>query len=212
MFVCSPNNPTGTVEPRDDRRAARSRRGRAGALLVVDEAYGEFAPWSALELVDDDRPLVVVRTYSKVWSLAALRLGFAVAPPWVVAELEKVVLPYHLVGADAARGHDRARLRAPRWSSGSRRSSRSGAGCSPRSPSIDRHRPCARRAPTSCCSASHGDAHELWQRLLDRGVLVRDFSRWPRLDGCLRVTVGTPDENDAFLAALARVAPRRSAA
>jgi histidinol-phosphate aminotransferase len=48
----------------------------------------------------------------------------------------------------------------------------------------------------------HGEGHALWQRLVDRGVLVRDFSRWPRLDECLRVTVGTPEENDAFLAAL----------
>ena len=52
-----------------------------------------------------------------------------------------------------------------------------------------------------------GDAHELWKRLLDRRVLVRDFSRWPRLDGCLRVTIGTPEENDAFLAALKEEVP-----
>jgi histidinol-phosphate aminotransferase len=50
-----------------------------------------------------------------------------------------------------------------------------------------------------------GDAHDLWERLLDRGVLVRDFSRWPRVEGCLRVTVGTPAENDALLAALKEV-------
>jgi histidinol-phosphate aminotransferase len=48
----------------------------------------------------------------------------------------------------------------------------------------------------------HGDAHALWQRLVDRGVLVRDFSAWPRLADCLRVTVGTPEESDTFLAAL----------
>jgi histidinol-phosphate aminotransferase len=48
----------------------------------------------------------------------------------------------------------------------------------------------------------HGDGHALWQELVDRGVLVRDCSGWPRLHDCLRVTVGTPDENDAFLAAL----------
>ena len=48
----------------------------------------------------------------------------------------------------------------------------------------------------------HGDAHGLWERLLGQGVLVRDLSRWPRVEGCLRVTVGTPDENDAFVAAL----------
>ena len=52
-----------------------------------------------------------------------------------------------------------------------------------------------------------GDAHELWERLLERGVLVRDFSSWPGVEGCLRVTVGTPAENDAFLAALGAVLP-----
>ena len=78
VFVCSPNNPTGTVEPRATVEAApRPVVDHGPGLLVVDEAYGEFADWSALELVDDDVPLVVVRTYSKVWSLAALRLGFA---------------------------------------------------------------------------------------------------------------------------------------
>ena len=48
----------------------------------------------------------------------------------------------------------------------------------------------------------HGDGHALWQELVDRGVLVRDCSGWPRLEDCLRVTIGTPEENDAFLAAL----------
>src|SRR5205807_10043714 len=68
----------------------------APGLLVVDEAYGQFAPWSALALVDDDRPLVVTRTYSKTWSMAAARLGYLVGPSWLVRELDKVVLPYHL--------------------------------------------------------------------------------------------------------------------
>ena len=64
------------------RRGHRPRRcstSRPGSL-VVDEAYGQFAPWSALELVDDDRPLVVTRTYSKTWSMAAARLGYLVGP------------------------------------------------------------------------------------------------------------------------------------
>jgi histidinol-phosphate aminotransferase len=52
-----------------------------------------------------------------------------------------------------------------------------------------------------------GDAHDLWERLLGRGVLVRDFSSWPRVEGCLRITVGTPAENDVFLAALDAVLP-----
>ena len=68
----------------------------APGLVVVDEAYGQFAPWSALELVDDDAPLVVTRTYSKTWSMAAARLGYLVGPRWLVDELSEVVLPYHL--------------------------------------------------------------------------------------------------------------------
>ncbi|HEY4398182.1 MAG TPA: aminotransferase class I/II-fold pyridoxal phosphate-dependent enzyme, partial [Acidimicrobiia bacterium] len=93
VFLCSPNNPTGTVEPDATVEALLDA---TDGLVVVDEAYGEFAEHSAIRLVADERPLVVARTYSKVWSMAALRLGFCVAPPWVVEELEKVVLPYHL--------------------------------------------------------------------------------------------------------------------
>ena len=120
-------------QPDRHGRVARDRRGAAGAvidhgpgLLVVDEAYGEFADWSALELVGDDVPLVVVRTYSKVWSLAALRLGFAVGPAAVVAELEKVVLPYHLsaptqlAGIEALRFDDEMRERVQHARGGAR--------------------------------------------------------------------------------------------
>ena len=79
-------------------------QGGYSTTLVVDEAYGEFADRTALDEVDEDRAIVVVRTYSKVWSMAALRLGYCVAPTWVVDELEKVVLPYHLAAATQAAG------------------------------------------------------------------------------------------------------------
>lgn len=198
VFVCSPNNPTGTVEPASTIEALLEAA--SDALVVVDEAYGEFAPWSAFRLVRDERPLVVVRTYSKVWSMAALRLGFAVAPPWVVDELEKVVLPYHLASATQIAGRlaldlgdemdDRVRrLVAERERVAGELERVDGLTVYPSGANFLLFRPA-------------GDGHECWQRLVDRGVLVRDFSRWPRLDGCLRVTIGTPDENDAFLAAL----------
>lgn len=199
-FLCSPNNPTGTVEPRDTVEAVLDRVADGGGLLVVDEAYGEFADWSAIELVDESRPLAVVRTYSKVWSMAAVRLGFCVAPEWMVAELEKVVLPYHLsaptqlAGTLALRHDDDMRERVARLRS-------------------ERERVAAALATVERVTAFpsganfvlfrfDGDGHRLWEVLLDRGVLVRDFSRWPRLAECLRVTIGTPEENDAFLAAL----------
>ena len=92
-FLCSPNNPTGLVEPEANVRALLEH---VPGLLVVDEAYGQFAPWSALSLVDEDRPIVVTRTFSKTWSMAAARLGYLVGPRWLVDELEKVALPYHL--------------------------------------------------------------------------------------------------------------------
>ncbi|MGZ4725157.1 MAG: aminotransferase class I/II-fold pyridoxal phosphate-dependent enzyme, partial [Ilumatobacteraceae bacterium] len=92
-FLCSPNNPTGLVEPPENVGAVLAAQ---TGLLVVDEAYGQFADWSALSLIDEETPIVVSRTFSKTWSMAASRLGYLVGPSWLVAELDKVALPYHL--------------------------------------------------------------------------------------------------------------------
>jgi histidinol-phosphate aminotransferase len=203
VFLCSPNNPTGMVEPPETVRSVLDLVRGTGALLVVDEAYGQFAPWSALDLVDDDTPLVVTRTFSKTWSMAAARLGYLIGPTWAVDELHKVVLPYHLdafkqAAAVAALEHvdemnarvaglveERGRLCAALgdlpvevWPSGA---------------NFVLFRP------------QRHDGRKVWQGLLERSVLVRDCSSWPRLDGCLRVTVGTADEDDAFLTALQEV-------
>ena len=196
-FLCSPNNPTGLVDPPDVVRAVLDA---APGLVVVDEAYAQFSDWTALDLVDDDVPLVVVRTFSKTWSMAAARLGYLVGPRWVVGALETVVLPYHLDAAKQlagrlALGHvaemdarvkqivaERERLaealRLPRWTR-------------------------SRAAPTSSCS-DRPTVPRCGRRSSTAGVLVRDCSGWPRLANCLRVTVGTPEENDRFLAALER--------
>jgi histidinol-phosphate aminotransferase len=197
VLLCSPNNPTGTL---DDPGLAGALADAGDGLVVIDEAYGEFADHSAVSAVRDDGRIVVVRTYSKVWSLAALRLGFCVAPPWVVSELEKVVLPYHLAAPTQLAGLVALRfgaemdtrverLRAERERMATALQSVDGISVFPSGANF-----LLLKAP--------GDGHGLWRRLVDRGVLVRDFSRWPRLDDCLRVTVGTPAENDAFLAAL----------
>jgi histidinol-phosphate aminotransferase len=196
-FLCSPNNPTGMLEPEDLVRAVAAE---APGLVVVDEAYGQFAPWSALELVDGERPLVVTRTFSKTWSMAAARLGYLVGPAWLVAELDKVVLQYHLDAVKQAAGaaaldfademrariagivEERGRVAAALadlpvdvWPSGA---------------NFILFRPRSRAG------------EDVWKDLVARSILVRDCSSWPRLDGCLRVTIGTPDEDDAFLAAL----------
>lgn len=200
VFLCSPNNPTGVVDDPADVRAVVDLAGEVGALVVVDEAYGQFASWSALELVADDVPLVVTRTYSKTWAMAAARLGYLVGPAWIVAELEKVVLPYHLDAVTQLAGtlaldhvdamearvaaivEERGRVTAALadlpvrvWPSGA---------------NFVLFRPLER------------PGHDVWESLVRRSVLVRDTSSWPRLEGCLRVTIGTRAEDDRFLAAL----------
>ncbi len=206
VFLCSPNNPTGTVEPAATVEAVLDA---APGLVIVDEAYGEFARDTALDLVDDERALVVTRTYSKVWSLAALRLGYCVAPPWIVEELEKVVLPYHLDVSTQIAGltalqfrgemearvaflvEDRGRLTAALEELDGITVFPSGANF------------VLFRVARSAADADRG--HTVWQALVDRGILVRDFSRWPGVEDCLRVTVGTEAENTAFLSALTDV-------
>lgn len=196
-FLCSPNNPTGMV---DDEATVREVLGLVPGLLVVDEAYGQFAPWSAVDLVADDLPLVVTRTYSKTWSLAAVRLGYLIGPRPVVAQLDQVVLPYHLDAVKQAAGRIALGF-------GDAMRSRVAALVEERGRLVAR---LADLPVTVWPSAANfvlfrpheRDGAAVWQALLDRSVLVRDCSSWPRLDGCLRVTIGTPAEDDAFLAAL----------
>ena len=200
VFLCSPDNPTGRVTPPEQVLRVVDASTAAGALVVVDEAYGQFAASTALDLVDDERPLLVTRTFSKTWAMAAGRLGYGIAPAWVVAELEKVVLPYHLdavsqLAGRLALGHvdamearveqivaERERivqalddLPVHQWPTGA---------------NFILFRP------------DEGRGDDLWQALVDRGVLIRNCASWPRLADCVRVTVGTPEENDRFLSAL----------
>jgi histidinol-phosphate aminotransferase len=199
-FLCSPNNPTGLA---DDPATVRAVLAAAPGLLAVDEAYGQFADWSALSMVEDTTPLVVTRTFSKTWSMAAARLGYLVGPAPVVATLERVALPYHLDAVKQAAG-----LLALRFVDE----------MEARVALIvrERHRLLAAlgRLPVTAWPSQanfilfrpdHRKGSEVWQGLVDRSVLVRDTSSWPRLAECLRVTVGTPSENDAFLSALAEV-------
>ena len=200
-FLCSPNNPTGRA---DSLEEIASVADLATGLLVVDEAYGHFAPSSALELRRRDpgttRHVVVVRTFSKTWSMAGARLGYLVADPEVVAACELVALPYHLDAVTQEAGRlalgyvdemerrvaavteERGRIAAAfgdlpveAW---------------PSDANFLLFRPTGK--PTT----------EVWSDLVAASVLVRDCSRWPGLTGCLRVTVGLPEENDRFLAAL----------
>lgn len=197
-FLCNPNNPTGLVEPRENLEVLLQH---ATGVVVVDEAYAEFSDWSAMDMVSKDRALAVTRTFSKTLSMAALRVGYVVAPKWMIAQLEIAALPYHLdsfkqAATTAALSFtaemeervsliksERTRIESTLsaldievWPSGS---------------NFILFRP------------RTADASYVWTSLLGAGILVRDCSSWARLEGCLRVTVGTPDENSAFLAAMA---------
>ncbi len=209
VFLTSPNNPTGLVESEETVTALLEAVTAVGGLLVVDEAYAEFAPWSPIKLVAEDVPVAVVRTYSKVWSLAAARLGFCVGPSWLIGDLDKVVLPYHLsvatqlAGTVALGWRDEMRARVEAIVSERQRMAAAladldGVDAFPSGANFILFR-------ITKPEPSEDRGGEVWEALLRAGVLVRDFSRWPRLEGCLRVTVGRPDENDAFLGALKEV-------
>ncbi|HXW39447.1 MAG TPA: histidinol-phosphate transaminase [Acidimicrobiales bacterium] len=202
-FLCSPNNPTGRAEPPE---MVAEVAARAPGLLVVDEAYGQFAPFSALEVRGSQAPgagrVVVVRTFSKTWSMAAARLGYLVGPAEVVAACELVTLPYHLDAVTQLAGRLALQFRAEmeaRVALLTEERGRLAAALSdlpvetwPSDANFILFRP------------RHRSAEQVWTDLVAASVLVRDCSRWPGLDGCLRVTVGLPEENDRFLEALGR--------
>ena len=206
-FLCSPNNPTGRVESEDAVVALLDAVESVDGLLVVDEAYGQFSPWSALSLVHDDRSVAVTRTYSKTWSAAALRLGYLVGPTWVVDELDKVVLPYHLdsmtqlAGLLALDHLDDMQRRVARLVE-----ERGRVAAALDELEVDQW-PSA--ANFILFRPRHRSGDEVWSELVERSVLVRNCSSWPGLDGCLRVTLGTPDEDDVFLTALTEVLAAR---
>jgi histidinol-phosphate aminotransferase len=197
VLVPSPNNPVGTVVTHE---AVRALHDAGRALVVVDEAYVEFAPAgsSVVDLLDELPRLVVVRTFSKAFRLAGLRLGYLLAAPWVVEDVQKVRLPYHLDALKQVAGlvaleqepaflDHRGRVAAERDRVATALAELDGVEVFP-------------SAANFLLVRTRVD--DLFDRLLARGVLVRDVSTAPRLEGCVRITVGTPAENDALLDAM----------
>ncbi len=202
-FLCNPNNPTGLVE---EETLVRGIVSAAPGVVVVDEAYAEFAGWSGIPMVADEGRLAVTRTFSKTLSLAALRVGYAVVPGWMARDLAITLLPYHLDAFSQA-----ATLAAMDYVE--EMEARVSLVCS------ERGRVSTALRGLGCTVWESGAnfvlfrpvgpaASAVWSGLVDRGVLVRDCSGWRGLEGCLRVTIGTPGENDSFLTALAEVLAR----
>ncbi|MFP5345529.1 MAG: histidinol-phosphate transaminase [Actinomycetes bacterium] len=206
VFLCSPNNPTGTALHLDVVRAAYDAS--EGGMVVVDEAYEEFARAgtpSALTLFEGRPRLVVTRTMSKAFALAGARVGYLAADPGVSDALRLVRLPYHLsaltqAAARAALAHSAVLL------------STVDAIKTQRDRIVDRlGRLGLAPVPSDANFVLFGgldDAKATWQQLLARGVLVRDVG----IPHHLRVTAGTPAETTAFLEAVAAVvAPHQAA-
>jgi histidinol-phosphate aminotransferase len=195
VFLCSPNNPTGTAL---DPAVITAVLDHARGMVLVDEAYFEYArpgTPSALELLPGHPRLVVTRTMSKAFGFAGGRLGYFAADPAVVDAVQLVRLPYHLsaltqAAARAAVGQKDALL------------------ATVEATKVQRDRIVATLRERGYRVADSdanfvlfevgGDQKVVWRQLLDRGVLIRDVG----LPGWLRVTAGTPDETDAFLEGL----------
>src|SRR5580698_3395761 len=198
VFVTSPNNPTGTSVP---RALIEDVYGAAPGLVVVDEAYAEFARAgtpSALTLLPGRPRLVVSRTMSKAFAAAGTRLGYLAADPAVVDALLLVRLPYHLStvtqavarAAIANSAEPLATVEVLRQSRDELVTWLRGNGLT-----------VADSDANFVLFGVFGDRDAVWQGLLDRGVLIRNTGP----EGWLRVTVGTPEETAAFKAALTEV-------
>jgi histidinol-phosphate aminotransferase len=200
VFVCSPNNPTGNAQPLD---VVATLAERTDALVVVDEAYIEFGGRSALELVVRHPNVAVVRTFSKAFAMAGARLGYVLAAPEVVGDLQRVRLPYHMSSLAQAAGIVALRhtgealslldsIRGQRDRIARELAAFPGLTVFPSEANFVLFLP----------PPPH-EAAAVWQALLDRGVLVRDLSTV--VPNSLRVTAGAENEVDLFLGSLREV-------
>ncbi|MGH8243621.1 MAG: histidinol-phosphate transaminase [Steroidobacteraceae bacterium] len=202
VFLCSPNNPTGNrIDPARVERVLARLSGRA--LVVVDEAYIELAESpSCLALQARFAGLVVLRTLSKAHGLAGARCGVVLAQPAIIELLARILAPYALpaptlAAVQTALAPDRLQRMRTRVQVLLAERERIGKALS--------RLPCVRRVWRSDANfllVKFRDAKRANAAALQSGLLVRDFSSRPRLEGCLRITIGAPPENDHLVASL----------
>ena len=200
VVICSPNNPTGCLF---DREALIAVLKNAAGLVLLDEAYHEFSGQTAVTLLPDHRNLIVLRTFSKAMATAGLRFGYMMAHPEIAREVYKSKLPYNVniftlaaveIILEKRSLLDRGieTLVRERGRVFSELQKRKGVRAFPSKANFILIR-------------TEKPARELFDQLYSHGVLVRDVSAYPLLDRCVRVSIGTPEENDKFLSALHRV-------
>ena len=200
-IICSPNNPTGCVIDDDALRALlRISRG----LVVVDEAYHEFAGHSVVPLLHKHENLVVLRTFSKAMAYAALRLGYLLAAPELTTEIRKAVLPYSVnliaqIAAEVAIENYDSELR-PLVKQIIAERDRLFQELS----KVQGLTPVASQGNFMVVKSAM-DPKRIFTELLARDVLIRDVSGYPMLSEYFRFSVGTPEENDYVLKAIREI-------
>ena len=200
VFVCNPNNPTGTVVTRDEVRAFMAAL-PDDVIVVFDEAYYEYVrdphyP-DTLDYVRQNRPAVVLRTFSKIYGLAGLRIGYGIATPDIVGYLHRVRNPFN--ANTLAQCSARAALDDERHVAASRALNEAEMA------SMENGLRALGLAPLPSQANflyfdTYRDGRAVFDRLLREGVIVRHIS-----GSMLRVTIGRPEENRRFLEALGRV-------
>jgi histidinol-phosphate aminotransferase len=193
VFLCSPNNPTGESI---SERALRDIVEETRAVVFLDEAYAEFAGDSFLGLVKEYDNLVIGRTLSKAFGLAGLRLGYAIMPKWLSEQYKRIAPLFSVGSLSLAAGE--AALKDLDWMKQSVSKI-----------VLERER-MRQNLKTSLCSEGNflylhtpEKSAVIAERLMSRGVVVRDCSVFHGSgEHCMRVTVGTPKENDRFLEVL----------
>lgn len=196
VVITSPNNPTGQDAPQAFlERLLES----TDALVMVDEAYFEFSGQTMVPQLGKHKNLVVLRTFSKAYSLAGVRMGYIMAHPDVIREFIKVRQPYSVDAVSQAIARVVYANRA-KFEPGIRAIVSERARVMDALAAIEGVTPYPSDANYILFSLD--GAAQAWEYLYARGILVRDFSKSAGLEGTLRVTIGTKDQNDAFLSVL----------
>ena len=203
LILCTPNNPTGRAYPEEQVKRILEKAAETGTLVVLDEAYQEFNHAGNLQHLLKDYPhAVVLRTFSKALNLAGGRVGYLLADPNLARELEKVKLPYNLniFSQEAALlVMDHTELLKERVELLKRERDRVYDALA--SGDIPGLHPYPSSANFILCRFDRPSS-EVFNALLEDGILVRDVSSYPMLKDHLRLSIGAPEENDAMLQSL----------
>jgi len=200
-IICSPNNPTGCLLRDDDLRWLLKT---TSGLVIVDEAYHEFAEHSVVPLLREHENLIVLRTFSKAMALAALRTGYLLAAPALVREIGKAVLPYNLNAVSQIAAEVALEMYQNEVRPLVREIITERARLYEALAQLNGLTPFPSRA-NFILVKSVIDPKRVFAELIDHGILIRDVSSYALLEDCFRVSVGTPAENDALLETLQEI-------